>query len=714
MPKKITEKCLTRINLGMDTADQVTDILTDKELAQAIQKGLGKAAEPTRKKDMFLEAVINGYLSGFGTPIANAISILVQNVTAPTLELTGALTDALRITKGNRTVADAMAMFDAALEGFGADLMFLRQGWKSGYPLDINKSSAALARQLGVSSEDARKIIGKEIARAKAEKTFADPQNKSSLKDLQKAYEKEGFTPDEYETYIDEAYDYIAGHIPSKFGGDYIRWPTRATVAIDEYGKARFRRQKIAQMASIKAREDATGPNGIVDKALQKRLSKQYRKDALKIVDEGKAQDADEAFASMRKELGRVLGQDETAWVPVKDFALRQTFQSPLFGLIKNASDVRKESVLIAYFVPFIKTPWNIIKEGSSFIPGIGYALRPGYLKGATPVKMTNDELIPRQVLGASMFAGVISAYMSGSVTGSPRDANEAQAWKDQGIQPYSLKIGDTWVSYQRIEPIATVLGLAADLSNITNDFIEDPRPVNEKAGEYEKTLGPLLGALKSNLMSKTFMEGFSNIFEVMSDPERFGQSFMASAVRPLSPAFLNMVARGIDPYERLATNPLEKLQQRVPILREQLPQEFGTIGDARETNFVQAITGFGISRGPETPLQQELARLNFTKGRVGDTIQRVGLNTEQLASYRELSANILTPQLEALISSAAYQSVSDSRKKVILEKVTGRAQAQARKAYFNQLRSSDPEVAKKWYRELIISKGLQEDIPLE
>ena len=714
MAKQITEKCLTRINLGMDTADQVTDILTDAELGQAIQKGLGKAAEPTRKKDMFLEAVINGYLSGFGTPIANAISILVQNVTAPALELTGALTDALRLTKGNRSVVDALAMFDAALEGFGADLMFLRQGWKTGYPLDINKSSAALARQLGVSSAEAKNIIGKEIARAKAEKVFADPQNKSSLKDLQKAFEKEGFTPDEYSTYIDESYDYIAGHIPKKYGGDYVRWPTRATVAIDEYGKARFRRQKIAQMASIKAREDATGPDGVVDKALQRKLSKQYRKESLKIVDEGKAQDADEAFASMRQELGRVLGQDESAWVPVKDFALRQTFQSPLFGLIKSASDARKESVLIAYFVPFIKTPWNIIKEGTSFVPGLGYAFRPGYLKGATPVKMTNDELIPRQVLGSAMFAGVISGYMSGNITGGPRDANEAQAWKDQGIQPYSLKIGDTWVSYQRIEPIATVLGLASDLSNITNDFIDDPRPFNDKVGQYEKSVGPLLGALKSNLMSKTFMEGFSNIFEVMSDPQRFGQSFAATALRPLSPAVLNMVARSTDPYERLATTPIQKLQQRFPGLRQELPVEYGTIGGPRETDVVQALTGFGVSSGPESPLQQELARLNFTKGRVGDTIQRVGLNTEQLGEYRKLSAELLTPRLEALLQSAAYQSVSDPRKKVILEKVTARAQGQARKAFFNRLRASDPEVAKKWYRELIIKKGLQEDIPIE
>jgi len=707
MPK-VSEACNTRVNLALDTMENAE--LSEKELAIAIRKGLNKATEPTRFKDKALEVVINGYLSGFGTPIANAISVGVQNFTAPTLEMIGAVTDSLRLTKGNREIADSIAMFEAALEGFGADMMFLKQGWKSGYPLDITRSTSALARQLNVSPAKARQIVGKEIAASKARIQFANPDNTATMKQLTDAFEKQGFTPDEFEAYMDEAYDYIRGAIPAEYGGNIIRWPTRAAVAIDEYGKARFRRQKIAQMASVKAREDSAKGMGSY-----RELYNRYRKESLSVVDEGKATEIEEVFGALKTDIGRVFGQSDEDFLPyksIKEFALRQTFQAPLIGFVKSAQDLRRDNALLAYFVPFIKTPWNILKEGTSFVPGLGIALRPRYLDGATPVKMSNDELIPRQILGASMFAGVAAMYGSGQITGSPKNAQEAQAWKDQGIQPFSIKIGDTWISYQRIEPIATVLGLTSDLIRITDEYNQSKDPdKNEKW--LENRVKPILTALKSNMFSKSFMEGFSNITEVAADPARYIESFTAAGLRPLSPAFLNMVARSTDPYERLATTPLEKLQQRFPFLRQDLPVEYGAIGGPRETDFVQAITGFGIKSAPQSELQQELADLNFTKGRVGDTIMRVGLTTEQLGEFRQMSAEMLTPILERLIRSPSYRNMSKSRRKKVLEDVTTKAQGRIRMAYFGKLRREDPEVARKYYNQEILKRGLEDDIPL-
>jgi len=703
---EVSEKCNVNVNQMLDTVEQAP--LSDAELSQAIRKGLNKATEPTRFKDRVLEVVINGYLSGFGTPIANGISIGLQNFTAPTLEAIGALTDAIRLTKGNREIRDALAMFEAAMEGFQADVMFFKQGWKNGYPLDIQQSTTALARQLKVSPQKAREIIGKEIAQSKARRQFADPDNTSTLKQLEDSFYKQGFTQDEFSAYMDEAYDYIRGAIPAEYGGNIIRWPTRLTVAIDEYGKARFRRQKIAQMASIKARKDSAEGLGSY-----KELYDRYRKDSLKAVDEAKAEDMEDIFGNMKQDIGKIFGDGDEDMLPFKDikeFALRQTFQTRLLGAVKAAQDVRRESAVVSYFVPFIKTPWNILKEGWTFVPGAPFVARPKYLEGATPIKMSNDELIPRQILGAAMFAGIGAMFSQGTVTGSPRNAQEAQAWKDQGIQPFSIKIGDTWVSYQRIEPIATVMGLSADLFRLWDEYITNP---DMDEGEFETLAKPALVALKSNILSKSFMEGFSNILEVASDPARYIESFSASALRPLSPAVLNMVARASDPYERLATTPIEKLQQRFPFLRQDLPIEYGATGDARETNFFQAITGFGITGGPETDLQKELASLNYTKGRVGDTIMRVGLTTEQLGEYRKMSAEMLTPVLDRFIQSATYQNASDSRKKVMLDKVVSRVQGQVRKAYFTQLLRTDPEVARKFYNQEILKRGLEDDIPL-
>jgi hypothetical protein len=255
------------------------------------------------------------------------------------------------------------------------------------------------------------------------------------------------------------------------------------------------------------------------------------------------------------------------------------------------------------------------------------------------------------------------------------------------------------------------VLGLTSDWIRITDEYNQSKDPDKDEKW-LENRVKPILTALKSNMFSKSFMEGFSNITEVVADPARYIESFTAAGLRPLSPAFLNMVARSTDSYERLATTPLEKLQQRFPIIRRDLPMEYGAIGGPRETDFIQAITGFGVKSTPQSELQQELTDLNFTKGRVGDTIMRVGLTTEQLGEFRQMSAEMLTPILERLIRSPSYKNMSKSRRKKVLEDVTTKAQGKIRMAYFAQLRREDPEVARKYYNQEILKRGLEDDIP--
>jgi hypothetical protein len=65
------------------------------------------------------------------------------------------------------------------------------------------------------------------------------------------------------------------------------------------------------------------------------------------------------------------------------------------------------------------------------------------------------------------------------------------------------------------------------------------------------------------------------------------------------------------------------------------------------------------------------------------------------------------------LIESDAYQNLSDPRKKVVLENVTSNVKTAAGKMYFGKLYSEDPEVARKFYNQEILRKGLQENLPL-
>ena len=91
----------------------------------------------------------------------------------------------------------------------------------------------------------------------------------------------------------------------------------------------------------------------------------------------------------------------------------------------------------------------------------------------------------------------------------------------------------------------------------------------------------------------------------------------------------------------------------------------------------------------------------------------RVGLTTAQLGEFRMMSAEMLTPILDRFINSATYRNATNSRRKVLLDKITGQVQNAVRRKYFAQLRKQDPEVARKFYNQEILKRGLEEQVPL-
>ena len=706
MGKVMSDACIA-------TLTRVGNFVPDESLSreaelEALKDAIGEIGKRKTFADYGLEGVINGYLSGTMTPIANALSIAVQNLLRPTVYAVGALTDATKLTKGNRSMSEAYAMLQAATEGFTADLHYFRTGWLRGYPIDVDGSVNEIAGATGRTVKEVRQSITDAYARrAVLEKGLKEGSDEYTLQYT--ALRERSVPPDEMRAmekeYIHEGYDYIRKTIPGQ-GGEVVRIPTKLTVAIDEYGKARFRRQKVAQLAALKARKEAGG-----DDVRYRELLDSYKKEASVITND---------FGEMRKVFGRTFGDSEDDFLPyttIREFALDNTFQSKLYGIPAQIQKLKNEGgptsrLLLGTMVPFVKTPWNILKEGVTYVPGLPWLNRPVYATGGVPVKMSADELIPRQVLGLGMFTGIMSLYAAGRVTGAPRDGAEAQSWKDEGKPAFAIKMGDTWIPYQRIEPIATAFGLAGDLQRAVEEYSADRNPDKKLWGDL---FTDIMVGLKYNIMSKSFMEGFSLVLEAATDPARVDERVASQLLRPLTPAIVNEAARILDPLERQASTPLEKLQQRIPGMREQLPVEYGLYGGPRETNRIQAMTGFGIvSDSERSPLQVELGRLNYTKGRVGDKIKGVDLSNEQLGKYRQLAAERLTPILTDLIQSPSWAKLQDSQRRKVLDRQISRVKSGVNKQIFGELLRSDKDMAKKFYNAVILQKGLEDVLPFQ
>ena len=705
----------------------------DAQKAEFYRKVMARDATNDSAFGVGLDVVINGMLSGTGTPAVNIMSMFIQSMMKPLIDSIGLVTDSIKLTNGGREWNQVKSMWEASIDSFAQDSVYFREGFRKGYSLerDINE------RKLGMTGKDFKAFLKEEMG-IDDPRMLNQEQREDILLDMQ---------------------DYMHNNIGrtrfgQAFGGageTFVRWPTKLIVGIDEYGKARFRRQSMFQMASKFAKEDSKAGMGSYDE-----LYTQYKKDLFSDA----AQDTNwdvrtknfvatragnqVAFDGQKKGL-KVSIKDETADMAAKraeaakegrlaislirDDALFNAFQQKLAGSPRKIQQLRHDHPAFALFVPFIKTPWNIIKEGYNYIPFIpamraAYTTKEGVSKvlfdlrtnkiplHGSPEKMSYDELIPRQIIGMTMFATIGAMYDEDVITGSiPRTASERQRWKDAGILPYSIRIGDTWVSYHRFEPIATPLAMAADLFTFTKEYADDEDINSDEAAELTANL---VYMVKSNITSKTFLEGMHTLTAMIVDPNvSIQKGLIETVARPMTPALLAQTAKMFDGYDRQAEDTWERLQARIPIFREQLPKKYGVYGDAKKIDINQAWSSVHVFDANNlTPLQQEMQRVEWNKGGITGKLKGVKLSSEQLGGLRQMNAEMLTPVLQSIIDSPAYQNSSDSLKRKRLDLISNKLRGKLGTMFAAQLRQQDPEFAKKFLSAWYSRKGLSDDMP--
>lgn len=159
------------------------------------------------------------------------------------------------------------------------------------------------------------------------------------------------------------------------------------------------------------------------------------------------------------------------------------------------------------FIVPFIKTPTNILKYSWDHMPALGLIGEHNRAILSAGGREA-DLLLAKQTTGGIALA--LGAYLAsqGAITGSL-----PQLTKDQkevaGIQPYSIKIGDRWVAFNRVDPIGMFLGLAADGANLYQH--------RDQFTTSQWALGAV-SAVAQGLASKTYLQGIFGIINAIDD----------------------------------------------------------------------------------------------------------------------------------------------------------------------------------------------------
>jgi hypothetical protein len=436
-----------------------------------------------------------------------------------------------------------------------------------------------------------------------------------------------------------EANNYEA--VPGKLG-TVIRTPSRMLTASDEFWKSVLRSSETHAQAYRKSMRGSGTPE-----------------------------------EKMRRYRDLVLNPDGDVMKAADDAARYYTFQAPLGPTGRGIQQVVNNGLGWKLIVPFVRTPINILKfagERSILAPGLK-EVREALKAGGN----RRNEALARITMGSGLSAWAVMAALDGKISaGPPSDPREAAALRNSGWQPYSIKIGDRWVSYQRFEPISLLAGVAADFAQVGN---------YATSREAEDVAAGLAMAVAKNLTSKTWLSGLSDFMEVLSDPERYGKRWIERMAGSAAvPAFVAHAAGSMDPYLRETRSIVDGIKNRIPVLAQGLPVRRNVWGDPVKRGDALGpdyISPVYASRMEGSPFLLEMAALRAPISMPSRSLRVDGkthqLTPEQYDAYVQLSGQPARQYLEQFIRTPEWRSMDADTKREFLKETMTEFRASAR-----------------------------------
>lgn len=274
--------------------------------------------------------------------------------------------------------------------------------------------------------------------------------------------------------------------IPGKFG-EVVRLPGRFLLAADEFAKSIL----IPIEASAYAYRTAKA-EGLKGEAMKTRMKK---------LTENSKSEAVEWAISRSEEL---------------------TFQAKPWAFVEHLVAAKNTpgftGRFLSFMFPFVRTPSNILTTTFRKSPFGSVAL---FTRLATGRIKLNDEKFIRHTAEQLVAWGSLMAIwsMMGDdddelpfITGSKGRYGTAQyKWKQRNLPNTSIRLGDRWYDYSRIEPFGSALAMMIDgLNSLT---------MINKGADGSRVMGKLLeSVVATNLRDKSFLQSVGDVLKATEE----------------------------------------------------------------------------------------------------------------------------------------------------------------------------------------------------
>ncbi len=342
-----------------------------------------------------------------------------------------------------------------------------------------------------------------------------------------------------------------------------------------------------------------------------------------------------------------------------------RTFTDSPGRITRQIMSLRRSIPGARYVIPFLNTPVKILKYGLERTPVSSELMLYKKIKSGEISKENLSDEIGKMLFSHIAAIPIVMAAMNGSITGSgPQDTKKRNELLRTGWLPYSIKIGDTYVSYSRIEPIATVIGAIADFSTLD---IGDDLSLTDIAGRIGY-------AIQQNITNKTFFSQLANFVKATEDFKQYGENFITNFASSAIPNLSGKIADAVDPYYRNANTLTDIYLRKIPGVSEILyPRRdiFGRPIEKSPSGLMALFSPVKVSNNKENFVDKEIARLELGKGMPSKNTLGIKLSDAQYDDYSKVSGELAYKRVKAFMESEAYKKLDDEkRRKIISAKI--------------------------------------------
>jgi hypothetical protein len=388
------------------------------------------------------------------------------------------------------------------------------------------------------------------------------------------------------------------------------------------------------------------------------------------------------------------------------DFARYQTFTNKTGETTQAISKAIKATPMAKYIMPFINTPSNILKYSFERTP---LALGSSTIRAELKAGGSRAAEITARIAGGSMLmAGASSLAMDGRITGAgPSNYKERQALEAGGWAPYSVKIGNKYISYQRLEPIGSLIGYSADVTSIMGQMGEDDAGQLVSAG---------MASMAKNLTSKTYLSGLSEFMSVVASGdaarwENYTSRFAAGMVQPLYSSAAKKVGNYFDDVKRdykadsengylksiflRAQENIPGLGTDAPVLRDMWGEEHHYSNGVAP--IVTAMSPIAISKDKEDPINDIISSNQIAVSPPRRKIMGVELSNKEYSEYTRLAGEYSRQLMEEAYESGTFEGLTDGpegEQALIVRRIL----TQARKAAKSEMFLESPDLEDRFY----------------